>query len=145
VPHFVVHEHRFTNGLLLLTLEDHSAPIVTFQAFFAVGSADERSDATGSASFLEHLMFDGPAKYGPKELDRRLKQASGTSNAVTTACWSGKPSSGNPGLGHRYTDHSGVSAGSSASLSTRRRTYDGSGRRHASPVSLSLCPSSNPT
>jgi predicted Zn-dependent peptidase len=84
LPKFDVQQHRLANGLLFLTLEDHSAPIVTFQAFFAVGSADERSGATGTAHFLEHLMFDGARKYGPKEFDRRLEQAGGTSNAVTT-------------------------------------------------------------
>jgi zinc protease len=84
VPHFDVKEHHLENGLVLLLLEDHSAPIVTFQTFFAVGSADERSGATGAAHFLEHLMFDGAEKYGPKEFDRRLEQAGGSSNAVTT-------------------------------------------------------------
>jgi predicted Zn-dependent peptidase len=84
VPRFDVKEQHYDNGLVVLTLEDHSAPIVTFQAFFAVGSADERPGITGAAHFLEHLMFDGAEKYGPKEFDRRLEQAGGESNAVTT-------------------------------------------------------------
>jgi predicted Zn-dependent peptidase len=84
VPDFDVRETRLANGLLLLTLEDHSAPIVSFQSFFAVGSADERPGVTGAAHFLEHLMFDGGRKYGPKEFDRRLEQAGGSSNAATT-------------------------------------------------------------
>src|SRR5262245_59993649 len=82
-PAFDVHEHRLANGLQILLLEDHSAPIVTFQSFWAVGSADERPGVTGAAHFLEHLMFDGAKKYGPKEFDRRLEQAGGSSNAFT--------------------------------------------------------------
>jgi predicted Zn-dependent peptidase len=83
-PTFDVREHRLKNGLLVLTLEDRSAPIVTFQSFWAVGSADERPGVTGAAHFLEHLMFDGAQKYGPKEFDRKLEQAGGSSNAFTT-------------------------------------------------------------
>ncbi len=84
VPSFAVGEHRLRNGLLVLTLEDRSAPIVTFQSIWSVGSADERPSVTGAAHFLEHLMFDGARKYGPKEFDRRLEQAGGSSNAFTS-------------------------------------------------------------
>jgi len=81
---FDVREHRLANGWRVLTLEDRSAPIVTFQSFWEVGSADERPGVTGAAHFLEHLMFDGAKKYGPKEFDRRLEQAGGSSNAFTS-------------------------------------------------------------
>jgi len=84
-PCFDVREHGLRNGLRILTLEDHSAPIVTFQSFWTVGAADERPGMTGAAHFLEHLMFDGARKYGPKEFDRRLEQAGGSSNAFTSA------------------------------------------------------------
>jgi zinc protease len=84
VPSFDVREHRLENGLRVLTLEDRSAPVVTFQSIWWVGSADERPGITGAAHFLEHLMFDGAKKYGPKEFDQKLEQQGGSSNAFTS-------------------------------------------------------------
>jgi len=53
------------NGLRIYTLEDHSAPLVTFEMWFQVGSGDELEgvgDAhgiTGLSHFFEHMMFRG--------------------------------------------------------------------------------------
>jgi zinc protease len=54
------------NGLTVYLLEDHSAPIATFQYWVKVGSADEREGTpgiTGLSHFFEHMMFRGTEKY----------------------------------------------------------------------------------
>ena len=38
---------KLANGLKIVTLEDHSHPIVTYQVHFATGSRNERSGITG--------------------------------------------------------------------------------------------------
>jgi predicted Zn-dependent peptidase len=79
-----VGRHRFDNGLQLLTIEDHSAPVITYYTFYRVGSRNERPGITGLSHYFEHMMFNGAAKYGPKEFDRVLESNGGYSNAFTS-------------------------------------------------------------
>src|SRR5882757_3797811 len=72
------------SGLKVLVQEDHNIPNVAMYLFFRVGSRNERPGITGISHFFEHMMFNGSKKYGPKEFDRRLEAAGGTSNAYTS-------------------------------------------------------------
>ena len=72
------------NGLKVILLEDHSAPVISRYTFFRVGSRNERPGITGISHFMEHMMFNGAGKYGPKEFDRVLEANGGTSNAFTS-------------------------------------------------------------
>ncbi|MEA3107866.1 MAG: zinc protease, partial [Gammaproteobacteria bacterium] len=49
--------HLDGNGLTVLLVPDHSAPVVTFQVTYRVGSRNEVTGTTGSTHILEHLMF----------------------------------------------------------------------------------------
>lgn len=51
------------NGLKVLLLEDHSAPVATFMVTYHVGSRNEAVGHTGSTHLLEHLMFKGSRKF----------------------------------------------------------------------------------
>ena len=67
---FPVTETTLTNGLRILTLEDHNCPIVAVQLWYRVGSADEPPGRHGFAHLFEHMMLrDGPARtdrpFGP--------------------------------------------------------------------------------
>jgi zinc protease len=79
-----VHSFTLKNGMKVLVLEDHAIPNVTLQIFFKAGSRNEFPGITGVSHFLEHMMFNGAAKYGPKMFDRVLENAGGSSNAYTT-------------------------------------------------------------
>src|SRR5438067_793617 len=81
---FAVQEHALTNGLQIRLLPDRGLPIATLYNFFRVGSRNERPGITGISHLFEHMMFNGSKKYGPKEFDRRLESAGGTSNAYTS-------------------------------------------------------------
>ena len=45
------------NGMQVVVISNHRAPIVTHMVWYKVGSADEPRGSSGVAHFLEHLMF----------------------------------------------------------------------------------------
>jgi zinc protease len=65
-------------------LADAAVPTVALYSFFRVGSRNERPGWTGMAHLFEHMVFNGSAKYGPKEFDRLLESNGGHSNAYTS-------------------------------------------------------------
>jgi zinc protease len=79
-----VTETVLDNGLKVILLEDHSVPVISYQTYFRVGSRNERPGITGISHFMEHMMFNGAEKYGPKEFDRILEANGGYSNAFTS-------------------------------------------------------------
>ncbi|UJW86775.1 M16 family metallopeptidase [Devosia sp. SL43] len=72
------------NGLEVVVIPDHRAPIVTHMVWYKVGSADEAPGKSGIAHFFEHLMFKGTAKHPGGELDRVVYELGGTGNAFTS-------------------------------------------------------------
>src|SRR4051812_24988598 len=81
---FPVQEHSLPNGLQIRLLADPSLPIASLYSFFRVGSRNEQPGITGISHLFEHMMFNGSRKYGPKEFDRKLEAAGGSSNAYTS-------------------------------------------------------------
>jgi zinc protease len=73
------------NGLRLIVHEDGTAPIVSVNVWYHVGSRDEESGRTGLAHLFEHLMFEGSANVPPGEFDRRLEDAGAVNNGSTTS------------------------------------------------------------
>jgi zinc protease len=76
-------ETVLTNGLKLITHEDHSTPVTNVQVWYHGGSKDEKAGRTGFAHLFEHLMFKGSAHIKPEEHDRIISEAGGMSNAYT--------------------------------------------------------------
>lgn len=81
---FAVHEARLSNGLEVRILPGATVPVVSYTTFFRVGSRNERPGITGLAHFFEHMMFNGTERFGPREFDRVLESAGGSSNAYTS-------------------------------------------------------------
>jgi zinc protease len=73
---------RFDNGLVVLTLEDHTTPIVSFQMWVKVGSSDE-SRYTGLAHLFEHMMFKGSERIAPEQHAQLITARGGRLNAFT--------------------------------------------------------------
>src|SRR6202022_4826620 len=71
------------NGLLVLVLENHKAPVATFNLFSKVGSRNESFGKTGISHLVEHLKFRGTKKYGPEEFSNIIQQNGGMDNAFT--------------------------------------------------------------
>ncbi len=78
-----VREHVLANGLKVLFLEDHKAPVAVFQVWYRVGSRNEELGKTGLSHLLEHLMFKGTEKRGPEEYSRIIQRNGGNENAFT--------------------------------------------------------------
>ncbi len=83
----MVRRHRLHNGLTLLSVQDASAPIVSYQTWFSVGSRNESKGATGLAHLFEHLMFNQTKTMALGEFDRQIESRGGDSNAATWADW----------------------------------------------------------
>ncbi|MFI5294872.1 MAG: M16 family metallopeptidase [Thermodesulfovibrionales bacterium] len=79
-----VKEYTLENGLKVLIVEDHKAPTATFQIWYRVGSVNEKIGKTGLSHLLEHMMFKGTSKYGPKTFSQTIQRGGGTDNAFTT-------------------------------------------------------------
>ncbi len=71
------------NGLTVLVLENHKAPVATFDVIYRVGSRNERMGKTGISHLLEHLMFRGTKKLGPEEFSNIIQENGGQDNAFT--------------------------------------------------------------
>ncbi len=76
-------EATLPNGLRILVLERHDAPVVSHQIWYRVGSVDERPGETGLAHYLEHVMFKGTKQIEKGQIDRITFQAGGANNATT--------------------------------------------------------------
>ncbi len=79
-----VREYTLENGLKVILIEEHKAPVVTFQVWYRVGAKDEPAGRSGLSHLLEHMMFKGTPKYGPSVLSRTVQKNGGTDNAYTT-------------------------------------------------------------
>jgi len=75
-------ETTLSNGLTVLTLEDHSTPVVSFQMWVRAGSRDE-TFYTGIAHLFEHMMFKGSKRIAPEEHARLIGARGGRINAYT--------------------------------------------------------------
>ena len=60
-------ETRLNNGLRVVTVEDHSAPVISLSVTYNVGSRNERKGRTGFAHLFEHMMFKGSENVGSGE------------------------------------------------------------------------------
>src|SRR5450432_418537 len=83
-PKLDVKSWQLANGLEVLFLADHKAPVVTVQVFYHVGSKDEHVGIRGVAHMFEHMMFKGSEHVPPEEHARLLKEVGGQTNAFTT-------------------------------------------------------------
>jgi len=71
------------NGLEIVVIPNHRAPVVTHMVWYRVGAAEEMPGKSGAAHFLEHLMFKGTKEIPPGEFSKRIRALGGTDNAFT--------------------------------------------------------------
>ncbi|MEH2142743.1 M16 family metallopeptidase [Nostoc sp.] len=71
------------NGLTVLTKEVHTAPVVTVQVWYKVGSRNEEPGVNGIAHQLEHMMFKGTLNR-PIQFGRLFSALGSDSNAFTS-------------------------------------------------------------
>ncbi len=76
-------ETTLKNGLRVITVEDHSAPVVAISVTYNVGSRDERKGRTGFAHLFEHMMFKGSENVGTGEHFLLVFNNGGNMNGTT--------------------------------------------------------------
>jgi zinc protease len=86
-PAVVFNPTTFTlaNGLQVVVVENHRAPVVEQMVWYRIGAADEEPGESGLAHFLEHLMFKGTATVKPGDFSKIVARNGGRDNAFTTA------------------------------------------------------------
>ncbi|WP_341367469.1 pitrilysin family protein [Yoonia sp. BS5-3] len=72
------------NGMEVVVIEDHRAPVVVHMVWYKVGSADEPEGISGIAHYLEHLMFKGTDVLEPGEFSETVAANGGSDNAFTS-------------------------------------------------------------
>jgi zinc protease len=77
------------NGMDVVVIEDHRAPVVTNMVWYKAGSADEPPGSSGVAHFLEHLLFKGTETLAPGEFSKVVAANGGTDNAFTSYDYTG--------------------------------------------------------
>ena len=79
-----VSEFKLANGLQVVVVPDHRAPVVTHYVWYRVGSADEPAGVSGIAHFLEHLMFKSTDKIESGSFSKVVARMGGQDNAFTS-------------------------------------------------------------
>src|SRR6185369_2057399 len=72
------------NGLVVLTKEAHTSPIVTSMIWYRVGSRNEELGQTGKSHFIEHMLFKGTDRFKKGEIDLVTLKNGGNNNAFTS-------------------------------------------------------------
>ena len=86
---FNAKSYMLDNGLKIVVVENHRAPVITHMIWYKVGAADEPRGKSGIAHFLEHLMFKGQSHptlgdLEEGEFSRIIRSLGGEGNAFTS-------------------------------------------------------------
>ncbi len=81
--HVDLKEMRLANGLRVITVEDHSSPVIAVNVTYNVGSRNEKPGRTGFAHLFEHMMFQGSENVGKSEHFILIQNNGGTMNGTT--------------------------------------------------------------
>ena len=77
-------KYQLKNGMTVLLVESHKAPVVSVQMWVRTGSADEPKGLEGISHFIEHLVFKGTKKFEVGEIASRVEGDGGELNAYTS-------------------------------------------------------------
>ncbi|MCD6161780.1 MAG: insulinase family protein [candidate division Zixibacteria bacterium] len=66
-------EYNLDNGLKIIIMERHDAPVVSFVTWANVGGSDDPKGYTGLAHMFEHMAFKGTKYIGSKNIEEELK------------------------------------------------------------------------
>lgn len=72
------------NGMEVVVLPDHRAPVVTHMVWYKVGAVDEAPGKSGIAHLFEHVMFKETDDIGPEEFTTIVQRLGGQLNAFTS-------------------------------------------------------------
>jgi zinc protease len=73
-----------SNGMDVVVIPDHRAPVVTHMVWYKVGAVDEAPGKSGIAHLFEHVMFKETKNIGPEEFTAIVQRSGGQLNAFTS-------------------------------------------------------------
>lgn len=79
-----ISDYTLENGMQVLVIEDHRAPVVVQMVWYRAGAADEDAGVSGIAHFLEHLLFKATDDLKSGELSDTVAANGGSDNAFTS-------------------------------------------------------------
>ncbi len=83
IPNLELHDSRLDNGLRVILVPDHSAPVYSINVAYNVGSRNEHPGRTGFAHLFEHMMFEGSENVGKGEQFSLVMNNGGGMNGTT--------------------------------------------------------------
>ena len=83
-PRNGVFQFALANGMQVVVIPDHRAPVVTQMLWFKVGAVDDPPGVSGLAHFFEHMMFRGTPKVPDDQFSQIIAKNGGQENAFTT-------------------------------------------------------------
>ena len=84
MPQLKFTDRKLTNGMRVLTVEDHASPTVAIQVWYHVGSKDDPNGRSGFAHLFEHIMFKSTKNMKSEMMDRLTEDVGGFNNAFTS-------------------------------------------------------------
>ena len=81
--------YQLDNGMDVVVIEDHRAPVVVHMLWYRAGSADEPVGSSGVAHYLEHLLFKATETVESGEFQRVVAANGGSDNAFTSYDYTG--------------------------------------------------------
>jgi zinc protease len=84
LPKLDLRDTRLDNGLRVILVPDHSAPVYAINVSYNVGSRNELPGHTGFAHLFEHMMFEGSANVGKGEHFILVLNNGGNMNGTTS-------------------------------------------------------------
>ena len=76
-------QFALANGMQVLVIPDHRAPVVTQMLWFRVGAVDDPPGISGLAHFFEHMMFRGTKANPNDTFTQIIARNGGETNAFT--------------------------------------------------------------
>ncbi len=83
LPKLQFTETKLDNGLRVILVPEHSAPVYAIDVAYNVGSRNERPGRTGFAHLFEHMMFQGSENVGKGEHFMQVLNNGGGMNGTT--------------------------------------------------------------
>ena len=75
-------QFALANGMQVLVIPDHRAPVATQMLWFRVGAVDDPPGISGLAHFFEHMMFRGTKAYPDDAFSQIVAKNGGETNAL---------------------------------------------------------------
>ena len=80
---------KLQNGLQVVVVPNHRAPVATMIIYYKIGAMDEPAGKSGLAHYFEHLMFKGTNNLAPGEFSTIVARNGGSDNAFTSQDYTG--------------------------------------------------------